>query len=129
MKRINEEANELKEVIMEEVFRSSPDTEKVDHIADEIGAKHAELERLRFQHFLALKSLFEPEEAERFRTLIREIFRPPSPPGAERPPEPNRPPRPDESSGNKRPLERKEPPDNRKPLRPNEPPPKPRPEG
>ena len=129
MKIINEEANELKETIMEEVFRSSPDTGKVDQIADEIGAKQAELERLRFQHFMALKSLFQTEQTEKFQALIRDIFHPPSSPDSERPPESSKPPRQDEPAGHTRPPEHKDSPEHRKPPRPNEPPKEPRPEG
>ena len=121
MKTINDEANELKEAIMEEVFLSSPDTEKVDQLAEEIGAKQAELERLRFQHFLELKSLFQPEQTQKFQAFIRDIFRPPA--GQEIPLEQNRPPRPDE------PPDRRRPPDQKRPPRPDEPPREPRPGG
>lgn len=120
MKPLDDDIRALKEAMMEEVFLSSPDTQKVDQLAAAIGARQAELERLRFQHFLALKSLFQREQTEKFRTLIQDIFRPPALPGSERPPNQNRPRRPGE------PSERKEQP---QPPRPDEPPGDRRPEG
>lgn len=110
MKILDDDIRTLKEAILAEVFRASPDAENVARFAEQIGTKYAELERLRFQHFLALKSLFQPEQAEKFQSLMRDILRPPAPPDAERRPEQNRPPRPGES------------PDQRKPPRPDEPP-------
>ncbi len=78
-KAINDEAHQLKKAIMDELFSSSPDAANVEQLAEKIGEKQAELERLRFQHFMAVKSLFQPEQIEKFRTLLGEIFPPPGP--------------------------------------------------
>ena len=101
-KAINDEVHQLKSAIMEELFSSSPDSEKVERLAEEIGKKQAELEQLRFQHFLALKSLCQPEQVEKLQALIHEIVRPPAPPGSGRPPEREQPSRPGESPGPRR---------------------------
>lgn len=122
MKPLDDDIRTLKEAMLEEVFAAAPDTQKADQLAADIGVRQAELERLRFQHFLALKSLFQPEQTEKFRSLIQDIFRPPAPPESEKPPEPSRPPRPDESPDRKRPPDRREPPEQRKPPRSDEPP-------
>jgi len=85
-KAIHEEASQLKKTIMDELFASPPDTAKVESLAEQIGSKQTELEQLRFYHFLNLKSLCEPEQVEKFQALIHEIFQPPGPPEADRPP-------------------------------------------
>jgi Spy/CpxP family protein refolding chaperone len=121
MQILNEEANQLKEAMLAEVFRASPDAAKVERFAEEIGAKQAALERLRFQHFRDLKALFQPEQTAKFQAFMRDLLRPQAPAGAARLPEQNRPPRPDE------PPDRKRPPDQRQPPRPDEPSREPRP--
>jgi Spy/CpxP family protein refolding chaperone len=91
-KAINDEANNLKRALMNEVFAASPDAAKGAQLAEQIGEKRTELEQLRFQHFLALKSLCQPEQVELLQALIHEIVRPPAPPESERPSDPRRPP-------------------------------------
>lgn len=88
-----EASQQLKRELFEEVFASSPDTEKLQGIAEEIGAKQAELETLRFTHFLELKSLCQPEQSEKFQALFREIYPPQNPPDPGRSPQPAEPPR------------------------------------
>lgn len=85
---INETLHPVKEAIMQEVFAASPDSAKVKTLATELGAKQAELEELRFQHFLALKAVCQPEQLEKFQALFHEFFPPPNPPGEGRPPQP-----------------------------------------
>ncbi|MDX2496133.1 MAG: periplasmic heavy metal sensor [Desulfuromusa sp.] len=86
MKIVEDEIGPLKEAIMESVFLSPIDTENVEQLAKEIGEKQAELEYLRFLHVLELKSLFQPEQTEKFQAIIRDVLRPKtSPRPAEQP--------------------------------------------
>lgn len=87
---------DLKKAMMETAFLSSIDTKKVEQLAEEIGDKHAEREYLRFQHVMDLKDLFQPEQADKFQTIIRDVLRPPRPPHQKQPPGWPKPPRPEE---------------------------------
>lgn len=91
-KAITDEAHQLKRAMLDELFSSPPNLAKVEELTEEIGEKQEELEQLRFQHFLALKSLCQPEQVEKLRALIEEIVHPPMPPGSERPPGQSEPP-------------------------------------
>ncbi|MBD3305064.1 periplasmic heavy metal sensor [candidate division KSB3 bacterium] len=83
---------QLKREAMEEVFAASPDSARLQAIAEEIGAMQAEIEALRFAHFLELAALFEPEQQETFRALLHEISPPQQRPEPDRPPQPGDPP-------------------------------------
>ena len=85
---INEEMRLSKEAIMQEVFADSPNSVKAEALAEEIGEGQAELENLRFQHFLALKSVCQPEQLEKFQRLFHELLPPREPPNEGRPPQP-----------------------------------------
>ena len=78
--------NQLKKALTEEAFTASPDTTKAEQLAETIGAQQAELETLRFNHFLDIQALIEPEQLEKFQAVIHEILPP------ERVPEPGGPP-------------------------------------
>ncbi|MCP4402436.1 MAG: periplasmic heavy metal sensor [bacterium] len=101
-KAISEDIHPLKETIMQEVFAASPDSATVKAFAEEIGAKQAELEELRFQHFLALKSVCRPEQLETFQALFRELFPPQNHPNEGRPPPPGSAPPPGPAPGHDR---------------------------
>ena len=45
----------LKQEMMDEIFNDEPDTTKAMELADLIGEKQAEVERITFNHFLDLK--------------------------------------------------------------------------
>ena len=91
---IMHEIHQLRKTMTDELFSSSPDTQKAHKLAEEIGAKHAEQERLMFHHFLELASVCQPAQREKFQALMRELLEmlkppePPGPPGEARPGEP-----------------------------------------
>ncbi len=85
---------QLKRALMEEVFAAVPDTAKMQELAGEIGAKQTEIETLRFNHFLELKALCQPEQLEKFQALFYEILPPTNPPQPGRQPQAGRPPQP-----------------------------------
>jgi protein CpxP len=88
--------HQLRKTMTDELFSSSPDTQKAQKLAEEIGAKQAEQERLSFNHFLELKAVCQPAQQEKFQALMRdllEMMKPPEllgPPGEARPGEPPR---------------------------------------
>ena len=97
---IMQEIHQLRKGITDELFSASPDAQKANKFAEEIGAKQAELERLLFNHFLELKAVCQPEQQKKFQALMRDLLEMMKPPEPPRPPEgvrPGEPPRgPDE---------------------------------
>lgn len=78
---------QLKRELLEEVFASAPDQETMQNLAAEIGTNQAALETLRYRHFLELKSLCQPDQAQKFRALFHEIYPPEAHPDPARPPQ------------------------------------------
>jgi protein CpxP len=111
---IMQEIHQLRKTMTDELFSTSPDTQKAQKLAEESGAKHAELELLLFHHFLELKAVCQPAQQEKFQTLMRNLLdmmkppEPPGPPGEARPGEPPRGPGegPDQMFGRPRPDDR-----------------------
>jgi Spy/CpxP family protein refolding chaperone len=88
--------HQLRKAMMDELFSSSPDTQKAHKLAEEIGAKYVEQERLLFNHFLELKAVCQPAQQEKFQALMRdllEMMTPPELPGPPRAARPGEPPR------------------------------------
>ena len=98
-KPIVEAMQQLKRELLEEVFASAPESETMQNIAEQIGTRQAELETLRYRHFLELKSLCQPEQVQKFRALFHEISPPEAHPAPGRPPQsgPQGPPPPPEA--------------------------------
>jgi len=80
----------LKQEMMDEMFYDEPDTIKAMEIADLIGEKQTEVERIAFKHFLDLKELCGKERIGNLQGLIDEFFRRNPPPGQKEPPPPPR---------------------------------------
>jgi Spy/CpxP family protein refolding chaperone len=88
---LRKEINQFRRQIMDEVLASSPDKEKVELLATQLGEKQGDLEKVTFYHFLNLYNLCQPEQKEKFRSLMSELLdrlKPPRPnirtrPGAE----------------------------------------------
>lgn len=77
---IRKDIHRLKKEITDELFTSTPDTEKVEKLANEIGAKESELEKLLFHHFQDLMSVCQPEQKEKFKALVHDLLRMIKPP-------------------------------------------------
>jgi periplasmic protein CpxP/Spy len=71
---LRKDINLLRRQIMDEVLASSPDREKVERLAAELGQKQGSLEELTFYHFLNLYSLCQPQQKEKFRSLMSELL-------------------------------------------------------
>lgn len=85
---------ELKHELFGELSSPVPDTVKVERLADEIGARQSDLEKITFHHFLDLKNLCTVEQRKKLDVLFHELLRgmaphhkpPPPPDGGPRPP-------------------------------------------
>lgn len=100
---IQESIRGLKYEYFGELSASSFDEKKADRLADEIGRKQAEFEKVSFSHFLDLKNLCTLEQRKKLNAIFEELLRkmapppgkpPPHAPGHPPPPERRRRPRP-----------------------------------
>jgi Spy/CpxP family protein refolding chaperone len=85
---LRKEINLLRRQIMDEVLVNSPDKEKVERLAAQLGEKQGGLEKLTFHHFLNLYNLCQPGQKEKFRSMMNEMLNrlKPSPPDSPRRP-------------------------------------------
>jgi Spy/CpxP family protein refolding chaperone len=74
---IMHEIRELKKEMMNELFESTPDTSKLEQLANEIGKRQTELGKLTSNHFLDLKSVCQVHQRRKLRALLHEFFGPP----------------------------------------------------
>ncbi len=90
---LNNEIRQVKKQMFDEVLEDSPQPQLSDSLLRLIQEKQADLEQVTFQHFLDLKKLCKPEQRDKLKLLMREVFRqksgsrddgaPPPPPPAE----------------------------------------------
>ena len=73
--RILDDIYRLKAEMMIELFHEEPDLGRVENLAEKIGSKEAEKEMLLFNHFLDLAEVCEPEQREKFNTIIHELLK------------------------------------------------------
>jgi len=64
----------LKKEMMDEIFKSNPDTLKVREYSRLIGEKQTEIERITFHHLLDLKELCGEGQAAKLQGLLEEFF-------------------------------------------------------
>ena len=72
--RYNERSTELKTRLAEELFSPNPDSGRTNLNAREIGETQSVIEKLRFQHFKALLAICTPEQKEKLKPIIRQLF-------------------------------------------------------
>lgn len=95
VERLNEEIRELKRQMFDQVLAEQAPKAISDSLLNLVLAKQAELERVTFKHFLALKDLCGPGQKEKLRLLMNEAFRPKMSPQPKGPgPNPQQPPPP-----------------------------------
>ena len=82
------EIRELKKEMFDEVLGENPQPVLSDSLLNLVQKKQSEFEHLTFQHFLDLKNLCGPEQQDKLRLLMHEVFRqgPPLRTTADRPP-------------------------------------------
>ena len=69
------EIRELKRVMFDEVLQEYPQPMLSDSLLSLVQTKQANLEQLTFQHFLDLKQLCKPEQQDKLKILMHEVFR------------------------------------------------------
>ncbi len=74
-KQLLDDIHDLKQAITAELFATEPNIENVAEMAAQIGEKYAELEQLRFQYFLDMRQLVEPEQQEQLEELMGELLK------------------------------------------------------
>lgn len=86
---------DLKRELHNEIFKEHPDTVRADLLAEQIGKKQIQIEKITFAHFLDLKKLCGKEQQEKLHTLLDEFHRKnrlqqeqPPPPDRRRPKDP-----------------------------------------
>ncbi len=95
---IRKDIHQIKREIIEELFVPQPDEEKVSSIAENIGEKEAQLQKLLFSHFNDVQSILNQEQKEKFRVVIHDLLESIRPQGSQkapgdRPPPKKKPPR------------------------------------
>jgi len=96
VRMLNDEIRQVKKQMFDEVLKDIPKPEFSDSLLAISQSKQAEIERMTFQHFLNLKRLCKPEQQNKLKLLMHELFReqpagnvekqPPLLPGNRRPP-------------------------------------------
>lgn len=85
---IQREAHDLRGSIVDESFKDPPNAARVKTLADVIGTKEAQKERILFEHFQEIGKICGPEQRARFESLVREFARTTGPAGPPPPPPP-----------------------------------------
>jgi Spy/CpxP family protein refolding chaperone len=80
------DVRDSKREMMNEIFNDEPDIARAMQIADLIGKKQTELERITFKHFSDLKELCGKEQLDKLHELMDEFFRRNPPEGHQEPP-------------------------------------------
>ncbi|HOP05769.1 MAG TPA: periplasmic heavy metal sensor [candidate division Zixibacteria bacterium] len=65
---------QLNEQLFSEVFADNPDTVLVNRVAEEIGSRQSEIQQMLFAHFEQIRQICRPEQEERLKGLILNIF-------------------------------------------------------
>ena len=73
--QLDNEIRQLKKQMFDVVLEDSPQPLLSDSLLRLVQEKQADLEQLTFQHFLDLKKLCKPEQQNKLKLLMREVFR------------------------------------------------------
>lgn len=60
--------------MIDELFKSSPDTSRIRQLSDAMGTEHARLEWTLFSHFQQVKQLCNPQQQENLKRIVVETF-------------------------------------------------------
>jgi periplasmic protein CpxP/Spy len=78
---LSAEIRRLKKQMFDEVLKEIHQDELSDSLLVLTQEKQAQIEKLTFQHFLALKEMCKPEQRKNLKLLMQELFRQPPPSG------------------------------------------------
>jgi len=74
MKKYNDSLSVLKKMIAEELYSGHNDTLRVGESARAVGELQSRIEVLRYQHFSDLLALCTPEQKEKLKPILLEVF-------------------------------------------------------
>ncbi|MCD4692409.1 MAG: periplasmic heavy metal sensor [Calditrichales bacterium] len=72
-KKTHNKIHQFKKQILDESFKSVPDSIKIQALSNEIGKQQAEFERNLAMHFFELKSYCDPEQREKLKALFQDM--------------------------------------------------------
>jgi periplasmic protein CpxP/Spy len=75
---IEQKMKSLRQDLIAELFKNPPDQEAASEFMSSIGSAQASLESLTFNHFLDLKKLCGPEQADILHKMVHNLFRRPA---------------------------------------------------
>lgn len=70
----NDELNNLKGEIAEEIFRQKPNDNKVDSLALKIGLLQSKVEVVKYKHFLEFSKICNDEQKKKLQPILKEVF-------------------------------------------------------
>lgn len=65
---------DLRKEIVDELGQSSPDSVKLDRLAEEIGNNHSELKQVTTRFYLNMKKICTPEQQEKLYTIFQSML-------------------------------------------------------
>lgn len=71
---INEKLNELRKSMMQNMSSSSPDTLRLNRIADSIGEQHARLKRDTYRYYLGINAICTPQQQATLKVIFQTIL-------------------------------------------------------
>ncbi len=74
MRAINDELDDLKLQMADEVFNPGLDEKQIKSLAEKIGQLQTELEKLRFNHFRELALVCNEEQKAKLHPILRQVF-------------------------------------------------------
>lgn len=87
---LNDSMRQLKHQLFNELSAEAPDTSKAAIIADQIGKKQTQLDKLTFNHLLDLKNMCTPSQQKKLNIIFEDLLRRMAPPRPDGPPIPHR---------------------------------------
>jgi Spy/CpxP family protein refolding chaperone len=71
---INKSLNELRKSMMQNMSSSSPDTLRLNSIADSIGEQHARLKKETYRYYLGIKAICTPQQQATLKGIFQTIL-------------------------------------------------------
>ncbi len=76
MEPLQKEIFSCRRELMDELYKTEPDTVRISSLAKRIGEKEILRERYIFEHFMEMKSACTPEQKEKFEILLKQLMAP-----------------------------------------------------
>ena len=74
MRKTNDELDNLKLGLVEEIFKPVSDIKRVDSMVGIIGNLQSKVEKMRFEHFRSLEQICNEEQREKLQPVLKEVF-------------------------------------------------------